>query len=300
MNTCTTCTDAVKGSAAVLFRSLRFSVLVLIAVSFSSTLLSAQETRSETKSMPQTLSFGVVPQQSAKKLAATWGPIIAQLSERTGIDIRFETAPNIPAFEARLANKAYDIAYMNPYHYVQFSASAGYKAIAKQIDKQIQGIIVVNADSSITSLEQLNGTKMAFPAPLAFAAALIPQASLRKQGIDFTPVYVKSHDSVYLNVSKGFFEAGGGIVRTLDASPVQVKDHIRVLWKSEGYTPHAVAVSSAMPADIVQIIMRELMLIQDAQLLGAIGFAKPFGPALDADWDMIRDLNIDASTQSSQ
>ena len=251
------------------------------------------------QSQPNVITFGVVPQQSANILAATWGPIISELSAQTGLDIRFATAPNIPEFEKRLAQHAYDIAYMNPYHYAVYSKSADYKAIAKQINKQIQGIIVVRKDSPIVSVEQLRGEKIAFPAPLSFAATIIPKSSLTLRNIDVEPVYVQSHDSVYLNVSKGFFEAGGGIVRTLNNAANEVQDTLRILWMSQGYTPHAVAVSPSLSQETIQQLSKGLFAIKDPQLLSAIGFNNPFGPATDAEWDMIRDLDIDIATQPS-
>ena len=106
---------------------------------------------------------------------------------------------------------------MNPYHFVVFHKNPGYRALVRQKDQTIQGIIVVTRDSPFTELSDLNGTKIAFPAPAAFAASIIPRATMQKEGINFTPVYVHSHDSVYLNVKRGFFKAGGGIYRSLQA-----------------------------------------------------------------------------------
>lgn len=61
-------------------------------------------------------SFGVVPQQSATKLAQSWIPLLQELQQLTGVLLRFSTAPDIPTFEKRLAQGQYDFAYMNPYH----------------------------------------------------------------------------------------------------------------------------------------------------------------------------------------
>ena len=71
------------------------------------------------------LRFGVVPQQSATKLAKQWVPLLNYLSEKTGHTIHFATAKDIPTFEQRCANGEYDLAYMNPYHYVVFHESPG-------------------------------------------------------------------------------------------------------------------------------------------------------------------------------
>jgi len=76
--------------------------------------------------------FGVVPQQAASEMAETWLPFLAWVSAKSGVTLRFVTAPDIPAFEARLAKGEYDLAYMNPYHYTVFHKKSGYEALAKE------------------------------------------------------------------------------------------------------------------------------------------------------------------------
>ncbi len=242
----------------------------------------------------KTLTFGIVPQQSAKKLAATWGPVLQKLSENTGINIRFATAANIPTFEKRLAEKKYDIAYMNPYHYTQYSKRPGYRVIAKQSNKKIIGIIVVAKDSEFRSIDDLANIKMAFPAPLAFAATMIPHASLQQRDLAITPRYVQSHDSVYMNVARGFFPAGGGVKRTLNAAPEGVRKQLRILWESKPYTSHAIAVSPELPDEIEVKIRDGLVAIKEKSLLEGINF-KGFSRAEDAQWDQIRELGINVA-----
>ena len=193
------------------------------------------------KAQENTLTFGVVPQQSAKRLATLWTPIFEYLNKKTGLNIVFSTAKDIPTFEKRLKSGEYDIAYMNPYHYIVFHDTTGYNAIAKQIDKTIQGVIVAKKGGNIQTINDLEGKRLAFPAPASFAATILPQAELNKRGITFTPSYVSSHDSVYLNVSKGFFSAGGGINRTLNNIPIAIKSTLTTIWQSAKYTSHAIA-----------------------------------------------------------
>ena len=134
----------------------------------------------------QVLTFGVVPQQAAKKLAKKWGPLFQYIGERAGVTIRFKTAPNIPEFERRLSKGEYDLAYMNPYHYTVFGDQPGYRAFAKQKNKRIKGIMVARKDTTMADLKALNGNKLAFPAPAAFAASILTRAHLKEIGVDFT------------------------------------------------------------------------------------------------------------------
>jgi phosphonate transport system substrate-binding protein len=243
----------------------------------------------------KSLSFGIVPQQSATQLAKLWTPIIEELSNKSGLDIHFVTAPDIPSFEKRLAAGEYDIAYMNPYHYVVFNQSVGYQAVAKARDKKIKGIIIVSKNSDINSLQDLQNSTLAFPAPASFAATILTQADLADQQVNFTANYVSSHDSVYRNVAKGIYPAGGGVLRTFNNVAPQIRDQLRILWTTKGYTPHAIAVHPRVIRAATDKLQQALLTLEQyavgKQLLGSIkinGFEK----GLDADWDDIRALNL--------
>ena len=243
----------------------------------------------------KTLTFAVVPQQSAKTLAERWQPLIDYVSNYTGLTIEFKTAKDIPTFEANLTAGLYDIAYMNPYHFVVFNESAGYRSLARQRDKKIRGLIVVHKESTIQSIEDLNGAEIAFPAPAAFAATIITSAHLRKNDVAFIPRYVNSHDSVYLSVHRDFFKAGGGILRTLNISPEAVKSDLRVLWESKGYTPHAIATHPKMASTDRRAILNALIALSNdsskSSILRKIGLSE-FVESNDSDWSDVRELGI--------
>ena len=245
---------------------------------------------------PLTLSFGIVPQQSATKLARLWTPICKYLSRQTGNRFVFKTAKDIPTFEKRLAAGGYDIAYMNPYHYTVFSIDPGYRAFAKETDKRIQGIVVVKKDSAYQSIRELAGKTLAFPAPAAFAASVLPRAYLKKNGIEIDPKYVNSHDSVYLTVSKGLYPAGGGIQRTFNNMPGATRGKLRILLTTPGYTPHAFAAHPRLSATAVNAVAKALAAMgtdaEGRELLKNLNF-RPIGPARDQDWDDVRELGID-------
>ncbi len=248
-------------------------------------------------SLSQTYTFGVVPQQSAKKLAQIWTPILAHISAETGHQLQFQTAKNIPTFEKRLADGAYDLAYMNPYHYTVFHKSPGYKAFARRDQQKISGIIVVHKDSSYKYLSDLDGMKLAFPSPAAFAASILTRSQLEMDNINFTPNYVSSHDSVYLTVSKNIFAAGGGVVRTYNNTDPKVKKNLRILWKTEAYTPHAFAAHPKTPENVIKDIQKSMQNLSKSEkgkaLLESVKFKHGIVSAKDNDWDDVRALKIE-------
>jgi phosphonate transport system substrate-binding protein len=239
--------------------------------------------------------FGVVPQQSAQELAKSWLPILAYLQQKTGLRLAFETAKDIPTFEQRLAAGEYDIAYMNPFHYVVFHAAQGYEAFAREKGAKLQGLIVVRRDSGIKDIAELSGASVVFPAPLAFAATILPLAHFKNLGIAVTPHFAASHDSVYLAVIKGFFPAGGGIRRTFDNLKPEIKDQLRVLWKTPEYTPHPLAAHPRFPKPDLARLSAAMLDMDDSpegrELLARLGI-KGFEAGGDADYADVRGLGI--------
>lgn len=244
---------------------------------------------------PDTITFGVVPQQSASKLARLWTPFFEQLSSATGYRIEFKTAPDIPEFEQRLADGEYDMAYMNPYHYTVFHKHPGYQAFAREKDKLLKGILVVRTDSTYKDLDDLTGKTLAFPSPAAFAASMVSRAGLQNRSIPFEAKYVSSHDSVYLSVARGLYPAGGGVIRTFNNLKNDIRKQLRILWTSPGYTPHAFAAHPRLDSSAVSAIQTGMVqldqtaegraLLENLELNG-------IAQASDEEWNDIRSLNL--------
>ena len=245
---------------------------------------------------PQRLTLGIVPQQAPSDIEENWGPLASYLEKETGYTILIKTASSIPEFEKRCSEGRYDIAYMNPYHYVVFSEKTGYQAIAKESNKKIKGIIVMRKDDE-RSLESLTSSELAFPSPAAFAASLLTRAHLKSIGIDFTPMYVRSHDSVYRAVADGLYPAGGGVKRTFAATDPEVREKLRIAWTTEGYTPHALAVHPRVPEEHVANIQQALGALYDKEQFSSILQPIQFSGwmlAQDTDWNDVRSLGLTA------
>lgn len=239
------------------------------------------------------LVFGVVPQQSASRLARDWTPFVDALSAELDRPVRFATATDIPTFEACLAAGAYEIAYMNPYHYTVFSARSGYRALAHQARTRLRGILVTRVQSGIESLADLDGRTVAFPSPAAFGASVLPRAEAARQGVAIAPLYVRSHDSVYRAVARGYAVAGGGVLRTWTTIPDEIRRDLRVFYRTESYTPHAFAVAPRVGAALADRLQAALVAIGGE----ATGVLAPLGmsgivAAEDADWDDVRALRL--------
>jgi phosphonate transport system substrate-binding protein len=246
------------------------------------------------------LTFGVVPQESPRVSLEKWQPLIEWLATQAGVTIRFTTRPSIPLFEGCLAEQFYDIAYMNPLHFAAFGGMSRYRALVRS-SEMLEGIVVVAQDSPAQSLDDLAGNTIAFPAPAAFAASVVPQAILRERKISFAAQYLRTHENVYLAVSRGLVAAGGGVEQTFKAAPERVRRDLRVVYRTPRYPAHAWAVADRLPAPIREKVRAALLAsAQDApQQLARIGITELIA-ARDEDWDAVRALRIDPETMPNR
>ena len=196
--------------------------------------------------------LGIVPQYDSREIAAIWDPLIHKIEQETGIRLKLVGSPSIPDFEESFGKGKFDFAYMNPYHALVAHRKQKYKPILRDIGRKLYGVIVVRKDSTIKNIRDLHEKKIAFPSPNALGASLIPRAEFSvKYNIDVNPLYVKSHDSVYLNVLLGQTDAGGGVQKTFNKQSSRVKNQLRVLYKTGEVSPHPIVAHPRVGKDIV-------------------------------------------------
>ncbi len=265
-----------------------------LALLLAALLLSGGALRPAAAADGNTYVFGIVPQQSGSKLSRLWTPVLEYLERQTGYHLRFATARNIPTFEKRLAEGKYDLAYMNPYHYVRFHDESGYDAFAKAKGKRLKGILVVRKDSAYRKVEDLEDRELAFPSH-AFAASIVAQAHFNELGIAITPRFVASHDSVYRNVARGHYPAGGGVLRTFRNTAPEFRDQLRILWTSDAFTPHAFAAHPRVPHTVVEKVQRAMLEMDrtpEGKALLASLRLQGIEAGQDAEWNDVRALQI--------
>lgn len=220
-------------------------------------------------------SFGVVPQFEQRKLFNIWRPILDELEQRTQLRFKLAGSPKIPVFEQKYMQGEYDFAYMNPYHILKAYDSQGYLPLVRDGKRNLKGILVVRKESPITRLEEIDGKRVAFPAPNALGASLLMRAELHNlHGLTVVPHYVQTHSSVYLHVALGMTEAGGGIASTLNAQKPELRETLRVLYETRPMNPHPISVHPRVPEthreQVRQALLEMAQTEQGAALLAKI------------------------------
>ncbi len=241
--------------------------------------------------------FAVVPQFDQRQLFAVWRPIVDELAKRTGLSFELVSEPKIPVFERKFLRGSYDFAYMNPYHFLKASKSQGYVPLARD-RAPLRGILVVRKDSAATQPSDLNGKVVAFPSPNALGASLLMRADLaRLHQVNISPLYVKTHDSVYLHVAKGLVDAGGGVQKTLEQQEPAVRDALRIIYTTRSLPSHPVAAHPRVPKRDREKVRRALLDMATApegrMLLGNIPMKQAVS-ASPADYAAMQDWGLEA------
>lgn len=241
-------------------------------------------------SSAQTLTLGVVPQQSPLKLLKKWTQITSYLSKNTGVNVVFKTESSIPLFEKKLYAGEYDLAYMNPYHFIVAHHKKEYDARIRA-NKKIVGILLSKDKSMQISKENLKGKTFLYPAPNAFAATLLTKYELKdKFGLDIEKeakiLYVNSHDSVYKGIERNIGDIGGGIIRTFNNYKKSDTQQLYIVYKTSAYPSHPIAFHPRVSEELKEkFIQAFLKMPEDLKKLLSI---KEFIQTQNEEYDVIQ------------
>lgn len=210
------------------------------------------------ESAATTYSISIVPQFEQRKLYSTWKPIVDELERRTGLHFNLITTLTIQDFHNAYARGEFDFVYVNPYHVVHFHDSQGY--IPLVADKlPLRGIIVVRKEGPINTPADLDGKTVAFPSPNALGASLLVRSSLEQvHHVRVSPIYVKTHSSVYLHVAKGLAAAGGGVEKTLQEQDESLRAQLRVIYTTRSCPSHPIAAHPRVSPEVREKVRKAL------------------------------------------
>lgn len=157
------------------------------------------------------ISFAVHPLHNPALLHAVYSPLIDHLNRTVpGQAFRLVASRDYANFDRRLLAGQFDFALPNPYQAIR-AAAAGYRIFGKMAgDENFRGLILTRRDSPVRRFADLRGRRIAFPAPTAVAATMLPQYFLHRNGLplaDYRPLYVGSMESAMESLATGGCDA---------------------------------------------------------------------------------------------
>ncbi|MDD2880009.1 MAG: phosphate/phosphite/phosphonate ABC transporter substrate-binding protein [Rhodoferax sp.] len=242
--------------------------------------------------------FAVHPLQNPQLLHQKFEPLMAYLeTQLPGTSFDLETSSDYADYERKLRVGKSHFSLPNPYH-AALSRDWGYHVIAKMgNDELFRGVFIVRKDSPIQTPADLRGKVVAYPAPTALAAAMMPQLYLQKNGInvatDITNKYVGTHNSSIMNaylhqsdISATWPTAWQAFEKS---NPVEAAD-LKVIWQTPTLIQNAIVARNDVPPEVVAQVKRVLITLQDSapgqQLLKGIDTTR-FVSASDSDFEVV-------------
>lgn len=216
---------------------------------------------------------GVHPLHNPRRLMETYGPLVEAVNAAIPeADIQLEASRNYEEFEKKLYGGQFDFAMPNPYQTV-LALRRNYRVIAKMADDaEFRGLILVRRGSGIQRVTDLKGQAVAYPAPTALAATLLPQHYLNANGLnvneDITNLYVGSQESSILNVQRGHVAAAATWPlpwKAFVAEHPELAAQLEVKWQTAPLVNNSWMARRNLPPELVQRFARVLIALKDTE-----------------------------------
>ena len=238
-------------------------------------------------------SFSPVNQFDIALTAAYWNPIIAYVSEKSGIALNLKIGRTSADTTSYVLAKEVEFVFSN-HLFAPEREPLGWKVFGRRSTPALRGQIVVPADSPVTDIEQLRGQEVAFAGPEALIVYKVPYAYLLSRNIDAKVVFAGNQNAAFAQLFAGKVMACGGSTQLVQGYTRREGKHFRVLWTSEPFQDLALMVANKVPeADVRRVAAAFFDMTKDpkgrevlAQVSRVIGLPQDtrFVPASGADY----------------
>jgi phosphonate transport system substrate-binding protein len=201
----------------------------------------------------KSLSFGVISQRSPMITAQYWNPILRYVSLRSGVALKLRLAKTGPDHSAMVRRGEFDFIYSN-HNFAPGNDSVGYSVFARPVDAAIRGQIVVLANSSISSLAELNDREVVFPSAVAFVGYFVPMDALLRAGISVRAQFAGNQEGALGQLVSGRAVAAAVNSTVADEFAGRQNIALRVLWSSEEYLTIPISAHPSVPESEVRAV----------------------------------------------
>lgn len=201
---------------------------------------------SPAKAQQPTYNFSPVNQYDINLTAAYWNPIIAYVSEKSGIKLNLKIGRTSADTTSYVLAKEVEFVFSN-HLFSPEREQLGWKVFGRRNTPALQGQIVVPAESPIADIAQLKGQEVAFAGPEAFVVYKVPYAYLLSKNVDVKVVFAGNQNAAFAQLFAGKVVASGGNSQLVDGYTRREGKKFRVLWSSEQFQDLALMASSKVP-----------------------------------------------------
>lgn len=199
--------------------------------------------------------FSPVNQYDIKLTAAYWNPIIAYVSEKSGVQLNLKIGRTSADTTAYVLAKEVEFVFSN-HLFSPEREQLGWTVFGRRKTPSLQSQIVVPADSPITDIAQLKGREVAFAGPEAFVVYKVAYAHLLSKGIDVKVVFAGNQNAAFAQLFSGKVPASGANSQLSEGYTNREGKKFKVLWVSEPFNDLALMASSKVPDKDVKAVAK--------------------------------------------
>lgn len=197
--------------------------------------------------------FSPVPQQAIPLVAAYWNPILAWVSQKSGVKLSLKISRTSAETTAYVLKEEVEFVFTN-HLFSPEREQLGWKVIGRRLTPPVHSQIIVPADSPITQLAQLEGREVAFPGPEALVAYKVSAAHLISKKVNVKPVFGGNMDGALAQMYAGKTAAAGVNSQLAEGHARRENRQYRVLWSSEPFHDLALMAASKVPERDVKAV----------------------------------------------
>jgi len=234
--------------------------IVLVALFSSSVSAEGAATKKELK-------IGLLPFVSATRLIKLFLPLKSHLEENGGYQVTFVSAPNFRKFLTRTHEQAYDFVFTAPHFALLAEREFGYQRLAR-FSRQLKACIFVRQNSPINKLNDLKGSVVSTPGPLAIVSVL-GEVMLNNKNLELPGsvsfLRTPSHNNAIISVVNEDADAGIVSLPVFKFYTSKEENKIKLLECSESIPSPMFLASKSMKASDRNVLALTLLDFPNSQ-----------------------------------
>ncbi len=197
--------------------------------------------------------FSPVNQYGINLTAAYWNPIIAWVSEKSGVKLQLKIGRTSADTTAYVLAQEVEFVFSN-HLFSPEREQLGWKVQARRQTPPLHGQIIVPADSPAKDLADLQGKDVVYPGPEALVSYKFTAAQLQARKVDTKTVFGGNTDGALAQLFSGKAAAAGVNAQLAEGFARREGKKYRVLWSSPPLHDLALMSAAKVPDKVAKAV----------------------------------------------
>jgi phosphonate transport system substrate-binding protein len=224
------------------------------------------------------LKIGIHPLHNPQKTVILFQPLIDFLNKKSKtFHLELALTSDYSVYNTKIKERAFDVISPNPYQSLK-ATKYSYKVISKWgNDELFKGILLVRTDSTIKTLQDIKNKTIAFPAPTALAATMMPKELLFRQKLapekDYKLHFVGNQESAILAVYNKTADVGSTWMppwHLMQKEHPEITKKLKILAQTGSLPSNGILIKSEISEDVsleLQKLLHELKNTQEGKTI---------------------------------